>query len=130
MSNITKSVDRAIAPQERTQVFTQADASAGDILMVESSLGHCAKTLQITSAGGMTIRFNVLRTIYPPSVMEGLQNPGQLEHLNLALGVSIEDTSQTVQTIAASGTFNLDKTIPIRDIKIVSVTGNFSVFVA
>ena len=130
MSNITKFVDRGISPTARSQVFTQADATTGDILLVADSLGRPASTLQLSSVGGMTIRMNVLRTVFPPAPMNGLQSPGQFEGLNLKLGVSVEDTSQTVQTIAANGTFTLDKAIPISDIKIVSVTGNFNIYVA
>jgi hypothetical protein len=128
MSNITKKVDRGIAETQRSQVFTQADASAGDILLVQDSLGKPAKTVHIDAVAAMTVRFNVLRTIYPylPDAGGAIQNP----RFDLANGQSVEDTSQAVLSIAAGETFSLDNNIAVTDIKIVTAAGSFEVFVA
>ena len=129
MPNITKKVDRGVAPQHRSQTFTDVDAVAGDILLVEASLGKPAKTVHIeSSTDGMTVRFNVLRTIYPyfPDAGGAIQNP----RFNLASGVEVEDTTQGVVTIDQDETFSLDDDIPVSDIKIVTVSGVFEVFVA
>ena len=50
MSDITKLVDRGVPPNMRTQTFTQATVSVGDIILVKASLGHAARSVVITAA--------------------------------------------------------------------------------
>lgn len=128
MAKVVKRVDRGIAATQSSQVFTQADAGAGDIILVQDSLYKPAQVVHIESVGGMTVRFNVLRTVYPawPEAGGAIQNP----RLDLANGQEVEDTSQAVLTIAANETFSLDHDIAVSDIKIVSVAGNFEIYVA
>ena len=130
MSQITKKVDRGVTAAHRTQVFTQADASAGDILLIQTSLGKPARTISIQAVGAMTVRFNVLRTIYPNRDSNAWNSPYGPMTKNLALGEEVEDTTQSVLTIDANTTFSLQNEIPVQDIKIVSAAGNWEIFVA
>lgn len=132
MPNITKLVDKNKPALQRSQVFTQADATAGDIVLVHNSLGKAARVCIIEAVGAMTVRFNVQRTVYPERTQaDGLVIPGVTAGVpNLAKGVSVVDESSAVVTIAANSTFTLDNDLPVSDIQIVSAGGNFEIFVA
>lgn len=131
MAEITKLVDKNKPANQRSQVFTQADAGTGDIILVQNSLGKAAHVCIIEAVGAMTVRFNVLRTIYPDrDQSDGLFIPGITAGTpNLAKGVSVVDTSSAVITIAANSTFSLDNDLPVIDIQLVSAGGNFEIFV-
>lgn len=130
MSQITKLVNRAVPVQSRSQVFTDSDAVAGDILLVQDSLGKPAKTVQIQAGAILTVRFNVLHTVFPPrdTGLNGFPF-GDLS-VNTAAGVQIEDTSQSVVSLGAGETFSLDNDLSVQDIKIVTTSGTFEIFVA
>jgi hypothetical protein len=131
MANVTKKVDQNIYVTQRTQNFTQANASAGDIIKVYDSLGKPGRIVTIEAVGAMTVRFNVLRTIYPVRSPDALTLPNVTpEYPNLTAGVEIEDSTGALITIGAGETFTLDNDIPVYDIKIVSAAGNFDIFVA
>ena len=133
MANIIKKVDRGVPRAQRTQNFTQADGAVnGDILKVEESLGKMAKhiVIEVPSGGGsMTVRFNVIRTIYPDRTKEEYDCLYPEMYKNLALGHEVEDTTGALVTIGAGETFELDNDLPVKDIKIVSASTNFDIFV-
>tara|TARA_Y100000310_G_C20637956_1_gene792272 strand:- start:654 stop:1052 length:399 start_codon:yes stop_codon:yes gene_type:complete len=131
MADKVKKVDRGVPSAERTQSFTQADAGAGDILKIENSLGKPAKHIVIENtagAGSMTVRFNVIRTIYPNRTKEDYDCLYPEIYKNLALGQTVEDTTGALVTIGAGETFELDNDLPVKDIKLVAAT-SFDIFV-
>ena len=125
MSQIVKPVDRSTSPQERFQVFTQADAVQGDILMVLASLGKSAGEILITPTNNMTIRVNVVQTVAPNRQGNDLMFTSQMK--NLALSQTIVNDSATPIPITGGTTFVLD--IPIQDIELTSFTGNWTIIV-
>jgi hypothetical protein len=132
MADITKKVDRGISSPQRSQNFTDADGVvAGDILKIQDSLGRMAKHVVIenTSAGAMTVRFNVIRTIYPNKTKEEYDCLYPEVYKNLALGRVVEDTTGALVTIGAGETFELDNDLPVKDIKVVTLGGAFDIFV-
>jgi hypothetical protein len=129
MADITKKVDRGVPSPERNQNFTNTDANAGDILKVKDSLGRVAKHVVIEAGGAMTVRFNVIRTIYPDRTKEDYDCLYPEMYKNLALGQTIEDTTGALVSIGAGETFELDNDLPVKDIKIESAAGAFDIFV-
>lgn len=129
MANITKKVDRGVPPGERSQSFTQAEVSAADIIKVQDSLGKAATHVVIEAVAAMTVRFNVQRTIFPEKTHAEYDclYPGQYQ--NLAAGIDVEDDTGALVSLAAGESFTLDNDLSIKDIKIVSAAGNFTVFV-
>lgn len=128
MADVTKKGDRGIPKNERSVSFTQADASAGDILMVRDSMGKPGTKVRIESAGGMSVRFNVYRTIAPlRKTGDGLSGAIHGFTENLALSQTIKDDTNAVFTIPSSGTLELDDDMPVSDIEIVAASGNFTV---
>jgi len=130
MANVTKKVDRGVPPGERSQSFTQADISAnGDIIKVQDSLGKVATHVVIEATAAMTVRFNVQRTIFPEKTRAEYDclYPGQYQ--NLAAGVDVEDDTGALVSLAAGESFTLDNDLSIKDIKVVTAAGDFSIFV-
>lgn len=127
MAQIVKRVDRGIWPTQRSQSFTQADAGAGDIILVQESLGQPAQHLTVEAAAAMDLRLNVLRKVYPalPDAGGAIQNP----RLDLENGQEVEDTTTALFHLDANETLVLNKEISITDIKLVSVGGNFEIYV-
>jgi hypothetical protein len=128
MSDVTKPVDRGIPIQGRTQSFTQADAGAGDVLMIEDSLGRSAKVLTIESAGGMQIRVNVYHMVAPPRMGNDLMYTEGMN--NLALAQRVKNDSQALINIEADETFVLDDGLIIKDMELVTVSGVFEILVS
>lgn len=129
MADIIKKVDRGISSEQRTQNFTNTDANAGDILKIQESLGRTAKHVVIEAIGAMTVRFNVVRTIYPNKTKEEYDCLYPEMYKNLALGQTIEDTTGALVSIGANESFELDNDLPVKDIKIVTAAGAFDIFV-
>ena len=129
MADIIKKVDRGISSDQRTQNFTNIDANAGDILKIQESLGRVARHIVIEAGAAMTVRFNVIRIIYPDKTREEYDclYPGMYK--NLALGQTVEDTTGALVSIGAGETFELDNDLPVKDIKIESAAGAFDIFV-
>ena len=125
MSDITKRVNRGIPCTQRTQSFTELDAGAGDVLMIEASLGHPAHILTVESAGGMSLRLNVHQTVYPN------RQGGDLmwtEHMpNLALGQNYKDNSMALIDLVSGETMVFDDGTPVKDLEIVTVAGSFEI---
>lgn len=128
MSDITKPVDRGIPIQGRTQSFTEADAGAGDVLMLEASLGRTAKVLTVESAGGMQIRVNVYHMVAPPRLGNDLMYTEGMN--NLALAERVKNNSQALISIGEDETFVLDDGLTIRDMEIVTCSGTFEILVS
>lgn len=130
MADITKKVDRGIFPTSRTQNFTQADAGAGDVLMVESSLGHPARHVMIETDADLEFRLNVYYKVYPRHAPFG-DGLTDIDHLpNVAAGVDITSDTGALVSLGAGETFELDGDTPVKDIQLVTVSGNFDVFVS
>jgi len=129
MADIIKKVDRGVPTLQRTQNFTNTDASAGDILKVQESLGRTAKHVVIEATGAMTVRFNLVRTIYPNRTKEEYDCLYPETYKNLALGQTVEDTTGALVSIGAGESFELDNDLPVKDIKIVTAAGAFDIFV-
>ena len=96
MTIISKPVDRLVPSAERTQVFTQADLSTGDIIDIFTTLGKNAKQVRVETLGGsdLAIRRNVVHTIFPDRTGDDRwATPLNEPYKNLALGVQkIDDT--------------------------------------
>ena len=129
MADIVKKADRGVPSEQRTQNFTQADANAGDILKIQESLGRVAKHVVIEAGAAMTVRFNVIRTIYPDKTKQEYDCYYEGVYKNLALGQTIEDTTGALVSIGANETFELDNDLPVKDIKIETAAGDFDIFV-
>lgn len=127
MADITKPVDRGIPIQGRTQSFTQDDAGAGDVLMIEDSLGRSARVLTIDSAGGMAIRVNVYHMVAPPRVGNDLMYTEGMP--NLAFAERVKNDSQALINIGADETLVIDEGLTIRDMEIVTCSGLFEILV-
>jgi hypothetical protein len=133
MADVIKSVDRGIPATERSQTFSESDAGAGDLILVQDSLGKPAKTMTIDAAAAMTVRFNVRRVIFPrPDLNDGFSNSpnGDIRRFNLSKPQVVEDTTMALVSIGAGESFALDNDMPVRDIKIESAAGAFDIFVA
>lgn len=130
MADITKKVDRGIFPTSRTQNFTEADAGAGDVLMVEQSLGHVARHVVIETDALLELRLNVYRKAYPRRAPFG-DGLTDIDHLpNVAAGVDITDDTGALISIEGGTTYELDNDVPVRDIQLLAVSGNFDIFVS
>ena len=129
MADIVKKVHRLVPPNERSQSFTQADAGAGDVIMVNESLGHPASRLLIEADDAMSVRLNVYQYIFP--LHDGSEDihvwgPGSK---NLAAGQLVKDNEGVDIGIDAGGTLELDNDIPVKDIELLTVSGDFTVTV-
>ena len=127
MADITKLVNRIIPPNERTQAFSQVDASEGDVLLVRSSLGRPAKKVLIETTATLAVRFNVYHKVYPRRDGRDLMDTDHLN--NLALGGTIKDSTGALITLEADETFEMDGSYPVEDIELVAVSGNFVITV-
>lgn len=127
MADVTKKVSRGLPPRQRLQIFDQTDAGAGDVILVKDSLAKPASRVTIESAGGMTVRFNVYQTVFPQRQSGDGTYADQWGAQNVSKGVQHKDDSMGTVSIAAAGTLELDDDMPINDIEIVSVTGDFTI---
>lgn len=138
MTDITKKVDRSIPVLQRTQNFTNADSNTpGDVLMVHDSLGYPASHVTIECSNGpMQVRFNVYQTIYPRRpydqlLRDDLPNISSGILLNTSSGTnSLTDSSKALVTVEAGTTYTLSKELAVADIMIVTVSGNYDIFVS
>jgi hypothetical protein len=130
MSKITKKVNRGLPPNSRTQNFTQADAGADDVLMIEDSLGHCARNVTIETDAELQIRFNVYHTIFPKRSQ--YDSPadfyGGLEVLSS--GQEYKDETMGIVSLEADSIYEINGDFPVRDIELLTVSGNFDIFVS
>ena len=129
MTDITKKVHRLVPPNERTQTFTQADGGAGDVFMIKDSLGHPARKLLVEADDTMSVRINVYQNIFPlHNEFEDIHvwAPGRL---NLASGIRVKDNEGVEIGIDAGDTLELDNDVPVNDIELLTVSGDFTITV-
>jgi hypothetical protein len=130
MAKILKKVDRGIPSGNRSQSFTSADAVEDDILLVRDSLGHPASHVKINAfSGDLTVRFNVLRTVYSDRSLDTFFANGGGMWPNLTTGVELTSAGVNEQTIAASETYELNNEFAVEDIHLLTVSGTFSIYV-
>lgn len=128
MTDIIKKVSSWIPTTARSQTFTQADGSEGDVFLIKESLGHPASHLLVESfKDGLSIRFNIYQTVFPRRKQDGLYY-GSSHLFDLASGVQVTELSGGVVTIASGERFDMND-IPISDIQIATASGEFSIFV-
>lgn len=124
MADVIKKVNRAIPPQERTLTITEADASAGDVVMIADSMGRPAKKVLIEAEAEMSVRFNVYHKVYPNRDGRDLMTTAHLP--NLALGGTIKDDTMALIELEADETFEMDGGFPASDMELVTCSGNFT----
>ena len=129
MSQITKHVNRAIPPNERTVTFDENDASQGDILMVSSSLGHPGSKIDIEATDALTVRFNTLQKVYPRRYSSDLMYTDHLPNLALEQEVTISGNLSEI-VLDAGESWNADDDFPIKTVELVAVGGAFSIQVS
>ena len=135
MTDITKKANRGIPVLQRSQNFTNADASQGDILMVHDSLGYPASHVVIEASNGpIKVRFNVYQTLYPNRPLDALlrddlPNISSGVLLNTSSGV-LTNTDRAFINVEAGTTYTLSKVLAVSDIQLDVVSGNFDIFVA
>jgi hypothetical protein len=135
MTDRVKKANRGIPVLQRSQNFTNADASAGDVLMVADSLGYPASHVVIEAQNGaIKVRFNVYQTIYPQRpydmlLRDDLPNISSGVLLNTASGVTTS-TDRAYVNVEGGTTYTLDKMLAVSDIQLDVVSGNFDIFVA
>jgi len=129
MSDITKLVDRGIPVNERTVSFTQDDASEGDVLLVQDSLGKHANKVTIEAGADMAVRFNVYRKVYPQRGQDGGLDADVmgLSSFNVSRGVQVKSDQNAVFNLAPSDVLEFDNDLPVKDIELVTVSGVFEI---
>lgn len=121
MADIVKKVSRTLPISERILKVTEADATAGDVIMVRESLGRPADNILIDATAAITIRFNVYHTVYPAS-----QTPYGAP--NLGAGVRVIDDTTALVELEAGEAFEASGDFPIVDIQIISGGTDFEIF--
>ena len=135
MTDRVKKADRGIPVLQRSQNFTNADAVAGDVLMVADSLGYPASHVVIEASNGpLKVRFNVYQTIYPARPHDelwrsDLPNISSGVLLNTSSGV-LTNTDRAFVNIEGGTTYTLSKVLAVSDIQLDTISGNFDIFVA
>ena len=127
MAKFVKKVDRLVPSTERSQVFTSADISTGDIIDIAGSIGKAASEVRITTAGSsnLTFRKNVIQTIFPSRGNDKFGGPIHGPNINTALGVEKIDDTMVAET-ADSDTILKG---PIKDLELTWSTGTWSLVV-
>jgi len=125
MADVTKLVNRGVPAAQRTQVFTQADAGEGDVILVRDSLGRPAKKVLIETTANLSLRFNVYHMVYPQRDGRDLMDTGHLP--NLALGGRVKDDTTAIISLEADETFEMDGSYSVEDIELLTVSGNFTI---
>ena len=135
MSDIVKKVNRGQDLPYKTvgpQSFTQNDAKQGDILKVKDSLGKAAGFIKIKAqGGGMSVRFNVNRTVYQYRYNESPDsiNSQLTGNINTASGFDYVDQTQTPIWVDKDTALTFDHEFPVSDIELTTVSGAFEIIV-
>lgn len=131
MATITKLVNRSIAPLERVQSFTQADASTGDILDLDASLGGPAASVRIIASddSDLSVQRNTEQELYPlRSVDEGFGTALDPGYIQTADKREYSDTTQGTEPIGNESTaVDLTLSGPIRTLKVTWTAGTWTV---
>jgi len=130
MAERTKICDRNLESPYRSVNWTEADSDEGDVLLVRESLGRPASncTIEVDSVGdGMSVRFNVKRTIYPRIPRrEGFMYVDHLPYL--PSGEDYTDTTVALVNIEAGSTYSFETGPAVRDVQIVSASGHWDMW--
>ncbi len=128
MPDIKKHIDRNIPPLQRSVRFTQDDANEGDILLLEESLGHAARVLRMEASGTDTleVRLNVRQNVFPRRGGDGLLYTETKP--NLASGTSFLQSGTALIVIEGGTTVEFDHEMPVRDIELITVAGQFDIY--
>jgi hypothetical protein len=129
MADITKKVHNLVPGNQRSQSFTQADAGAGDVIMVAESLGKPAHKVLFDADQALSFRLNVYHEIFPRRTGDQVINIWDECDVNLTSGIRYQDASMAEIFIDAGSTFELDNDVPVNDIEMVTVSGNYTVIV-
>lgn len=136
MSTITKKVGREVEGSRRYQYWASGEnaddgsvIAAGDVFMIETSLGKPAHYVYLETSAGitLTIRLNSQVTQYPlrdsrlnwPVPEKDLEDPR-----------THTDSTMAAITIGASEVFELDGVLPVSDLQLITFSGGtFELFV-
>lgn len=130
MADIIKKIDRGIPVTQRTQNFTQVDANEGDVLMISSSLGHCASNLTIEADATLEVRLNVYHKVYPRRTgNDGTE--GGFGDLNISSGHRYKSEEGAIITVEAGSVYSMENELSITDLELVTASGvNFNIYVS
>lgn len=111
------------------QFFDENDGGAGDILMIQSSLGRAARNVTIDATATMTVKFNTVHTLFP------LRQHGDGLHENGDTNVGggqeyIASGESTSYVMGAGDTLELSNEFPVSDIMIVAGGTDFEILVS
>lgn len=131
MSDITRKVSKIVPPNERIQSFNQSHASQGDVLMIEDSLGHPARSVTIDAKQAVYIRPNVYHYVY-----SGIDYGHRLYNCWAPGGKDLirygrVKNNEGVSILVDAGTLlELKDDISVSDIEMVITSGNWTITVA
>ena len=134
MSTITKKVERSIEPGKRYQFWLSSEnaddgtpIAAGDIFMIDDSLGKPAHYVYIEPSAGttLTIRLNSQVTRYP---LRDARLNWPVPEKDLSDPRTHTDDTMAAIPIDAEATFTLNGIIPVSDIQIVTFSGSGASF--
>jgi hypothetical protein len=130
MARITKPLDRSLSPLSRSQVFTEADVDAGDIIMVADSLGHPGHyiTIDVTGGGELSLRYNVIRSMFAPR--RDVFFPMSEFYPNTADKREFICSGVAAVTVDDNEIYALQGELAINDIQLETVSGVFTIFVS
>lgn len=129
MANVQKKISRGIHTLQRSVQFDQSEVSQGDHILVEESLGRPAKHLQVEASGGyLQFRLNERQTIFPRRPNDDLQFTQHLP--NLASGVTYLQSGTAIITVEDGTTYSMDNEMPISDIHLITIAGQFDMYLA
>ena len=113
-------------------VFDENDAGVGDILMVRDSLGgRPASHVSIDATAAISVKFNVVQTIYPLRKQgEGFSEP-DTGYRNIGQGVEyIASGEAYTYALGAGETLELDGEFPIEDIMVTAGATDYVILVS
>lgn len=130
MAERTKRCDRNLPPPYRSVNWSEADSDEGDILLINESLGHPARNCTIecdTTGDGMSVRFNVKRTVYPRIPRrEGFMYVDHLPYL--PSGYDYTDDSVAIVNIEAGSTYEWETGPAIKDVQLLTASGHYDLW--
>lgn len=132
MAKIVKKVDRLVPSTHRTQTFTQADMSSGDIIDIKTTLGRAAKSAQLThsGSGGLTLRRNVLHKLYPTRLVDPHGGVEGGMYQNLSLEQEIIDASVIAESDHTDAHTNETIEGPLTSLQIVWTSGTWQLTIS
>jgi hypothetical protein len=131
MAKIVKKVDRIIPSAQRTQTFTQADMSSGDIIDIKTTLGRPAKSAQLThsASGGLSLKRNVLHKLYPTRLVDPHSGIESGMYLNLSLEQEVIDDTVVAESDHTDAHTNETIEGPLTSLEITWTSGTWQLTV-